>query len=102
MAKLADGIGDPAPDGRAVVIILGGELVGACGALIKRLLSVALEHQVSRAPRSGDCCGTYRISACVGRRARKQRQMELFNGLARADRAGIALTAGRETMGRRK
>ena len=48
--KLADGVGDPAPDGRAIVIILGGQLVGPRGAFLERLVAVALEHQVGCAP----------------------------------------------------
>src|SRR4051794_34038349 len=41
------GIGDPAPDGGAVAIILGGELVCARGAFLERLVAIPLEHQVA-------------------------------------------------------
>ena len=34
--ELADSIGDTAPDGRTVVIVLRGELIGAHGAFIER------------------------------------------------------------------
>src|SRR5262249_22338573 len=48
--ELTDGIGDPAPHGLAVVIVLGGELIGARGAFLKGLVAVPLEHQVGGAP----------------------------------------------------
>jgi hypothetical protein len=48
--KLADGVGDPAPDGGAVAIILGGELVCARRAFLKRLVAIPLAHQVGGAP----------------------------------------------------
>jgi hypothetical protein len=50
--ELHDGIGNPAPGRRAVVIAVGRELVGADGSLLERFLAVALEHQVGGAP---DC-----------------------------------------------
>jgi hypothetical protein len=50
VGELADGIGDPAPDGGAVVIVLRSELVGARGAFLERLVAVPLEHQVGGAP----------------------------------------------------
>jgi hypothetical protein len=50
VGELADGGGDPAPDDRAIVIILSGELPGTGGAFLERLVAVALEHQVGRAP----------------------------------------------------
>src|SRR5258707_8301062 len=43
--ELHDGIGNPAPGRRAVVIAVGRELVGADGSLLERFLAVALEHQ---------------------------------------------------------
>jgi hypothetical protein len=49
VGELADGAGDPAPHG-TIVIVLGGELVGALDALVERLIAVALEHQLRRTP----------------------------------------------------
>jgi hypothetical protein len=48
--ELADGVGDPAPHVRAVVIVLRGELVGARRAFLKGLVAVPLEHEVGGAP----------------------------------------------------
>ena len=48
--KLADGIGDPAPDGLAFVIVLRGEFVGACGTFLNGLVAIPLEHEVGGAP----------------------------------------------------
>jgi hypothetical protein len=48
--ELADSIGDPAPHGLAVVIVLCGKLVGARGAFLKGLVTVPLEHEVGGAP----------------------------------------------------
>jgi hypothetical protein len=48
--ELDDGIPDPAPDRDAVVIVGGGELIGARIAFLERLLAVALEHQIGGAP----------------------------------------------------
>jgi len=45
VGELLDSCGDPAPDGRPVVILAGREFVDAFGALLERLLAVALEHQ---------------------------------------------------------
>jgi hypothetical protein len=50
VGELADGIGDPAPHGLAVVIVLRGKLVGARGAFLKGLVAVPLEHKVGGAP----------------------------------------------------
>ena len=49
VGELADGVDAP-PDGRAIVIILGGKLVGARGAFLERLIAVPLEHQVGGSP----------------------------------------------------
>jgi hypothetical protein len=48
--ELADGVGDPAPHGLAVVIVLRGEFVGARSAFLKGLVALPLEHEVSGAP----------------------------------------------------
>jgi hypothetical protein len=48
--QLAYGIGGPAPHRGAVVIVLSGKLIGARGALVKRLFAIPLEHQTGRAP----------------------------------------------------
>jgi hypothetical protein len=48
--ELANGVGDPAPYGLAVVIVLRGELVGARGAFLKGLVAVPVEHEVGGAP----------------------------------------------------
>jgi hypothetical protein len=45
VGELCDGIGDEAPDRRAVAIALGGELVGACDALTMGVVAIAFEHQ---------------------------------------------------------
>jgi hypothetical protein len=50
VCELTDGIGDPAPYGLAVVIVLRGKLVGARSALLKGLIAVPLEHEVGGAP----------------------------------------------------
>jgi len=50
VCELTDGIGDPAPHGLAIVIVLPGELVGASGAFLKGLVAVPLEHEVGGAP----------------------------------------------------
>ena len=42
--------GYPAPHGLAFIIVLRGELVGTRSALLKRLVAVALEHEVGGAP----------------------------------------------------
>ena len=44
------GIGNPAPGHRAVVIAVGRKLVDTRGALLKRLLAIAFEHQVGGSP----------------------------------------------------
>ena len=48
--ELPDGVGNPAPSHRAVVIAGGRKLVGTRGALFERLLAVAFEHQVGGTP----------------------------------------------------
>ena len=48
--ELLDGGGNPAPGRRAVVITVGRELVSARRALLERLLTVALQHQIGGAP----------------------------------------------------
>jgi hypothetical protein len=48
--ELANGVGDPAPHGLAVVIVLRGQLVGARSAFLKGLVAVPLEHEVGGAP----------------------------------------------------
>ena len=50
VGELLDSCGDPAPDGRPVVILAGREFVDAFGALLERLLAVALEHQGGGTP----------------------------------------------------
>ena len=50
IGELSYGIGDAAPDCRAVVVILRRKLLGARGAFVERLLAVPLEHQGGRAP----------------------------------------------------
>ncbi|HET7886301.1 MAG TPA: hypothetical protein VFL62_08760, partial [Bradyrhizobium sp.] len=46
----ADGVGDPAPNRCAVVIVLGSKFMGARGAFLEGLIAVPLEHQVGGAP----------------------------------------------------
>ena len=48
--ELANGVGDPAPHGLAVVIVPRGKLVGARGAFLKGLVPIPLEHEVGGAP----------------------------------------------------
>ena len=48
--ELTDGIGNPAPDGLAFVIVLRGEFVRARGAFLNGLVAVPLEHEVGGAP----------------------------------------------------
>jgi hypothetical protein len=48
--QLADGVGDPTPHRDAVVIVLGGKLIGARGAFVVRFLAVPLDHQIGGAP----------------------------------------------------
>lgn len=48
--ELADSVGDPAPHGLAVVIVVRGELVGARSAFLKGLVAVPLEHELGGAP----------------------------------------------------
>jgi len=50
VCKLTDGIGDPAPHGLAVVIVLRGEFISARGAFVRRLVAVALKHEVGGTP----------------------------------------------------
>ena len=45
VCKQSDGIRDPAPGCRAIVIAFGRELVGARGAFRVGAVAVALEHQ---------------------------------------------------------
>jgi hypothetical protein len=45
--KLADGIGDPAPQGLAVVIVLRGKLVGARSAFLKGLWPYRLSMRLA-------------------------------------------------------
>jgi hypothetical protein len=47
--ELAYGVGNAAPDYRAVVIILRRKLIGACSAFFEGLVAGALEHQVGAA-----------------------------------------------------
>jgi hypothetical protein len=47
VGELADGVGDPAPDGRAVVIVLSGELVGARAAFVQRFVAVPLSIRLA-------------------------------------------------------
>jgi hypothetical protein len=46
----AYGVGNAAPDYRAVVIILRRKLIGACSAFFEGLVAGALEHQVGGPP----------------------------------------------------
>jgi hypothetical protein len=48
--ELPYGIGNPAPGHCAVVIAVGRKLVDTRGALLKRLLAIAFEHQVGGSP----------------------------------------------------
>jgi len=48
--ELADGVGNPAPYRGAVVIVLHSEFIGTCAAYLKRLVTVALEHELRRSP----------------------------------------------------
>jgi hypothetical protein len=48
--ELANGVGDPAPQGLAVVILPRGEFVGARGAFLNGLVAVPLEHELRRPP----------------------------------------------------
>jgi hypothetical protein len=48
--QLPDGVANPVPGRRAVGIAVGRRLVGARGVFLKRLLAVALDHQVGGAP----------------------------------------------------
>ena len=51
MASCSTAAVNPPPGVRAIMMAGGGgELVGALGALLERLLAVALEHQVSSSP----------------------------------------------------
>jgi hypothetical protein len=50
VGELPYGIGNPAPGHRAVVIAVGRKLVNTRGALLKRLLAIAFEHQVGGSP----------------------------------------------------
>jgi hypothetical protein len=50
VGELLNRRGDPAPGVSTVVIAIRRELVGACGALFKRFLAVALQHQGGGAP----------------------------------------------------
>jgi len=43
--ELGDGIGDQAPDRRAVAIVLARQRVGAFGALLLGILALAFQHQ---------------------------------------------------------
>src|SRR5438874_2174439 len=48
--ELPDGVGNPAPGSRPIVILVDRELVGTLGALLERLFTIAFEHQVGGAP----------------------------------------------------
>lgn len=50
IGERGDGIGDPAPYEDAVMVPVGRELRGACGAFIERLGAVALQHKGGCAP----------------------------------------------------
>jgi hypothetical protein len=50
VSELLDGGDNPAPGGGAVVITLSREFVGARRGFRERLLAVALEHELCRAP----------------------------------------------------
>jgi hypothetical protein len=50
VGELPNGIGDPAPDGHAVIIAGRRKLVGARCAFLKRSVAVTLEHQGGGAP----------------------------------------------------
>jgi integrase len=49
VGELADGVGDPAPNGRSIIIILGGELVGARGAFLESIPAMTLRDLRDRA-----------------------------------------------------
>jgi hypothetical protein len=48
--ELGNGGGDPAPGARAIVVAGGRELVKAGTANLKRLVAIALHHQVGGSP----------------------------------------------------
>ena len=50
VGELGNGGGDPAPGVGAVVIAIGGEVVGTRRTLLKRFVAVALQHQGGGAP----------------------------------------------------
>jgi len=48
--ELNDSNRDPAPCRRAILIITGSKLVGARHAFVKRVVAIALEHELRRSP----------------------------------------------------
>ena len=50
VGELDDGVHDPAPCGRAVVVAGGHELVSSSGAFLERLVAIAPEYQLRRPP----------------------------------------------------
>ena len=50
VGELLNSSRDPAPCRRAVLIIAGSKLVGARYAFVKRVIALALEHELRRPP----------------------------------------------------
>lgn len=65
VGQLNDGIRDPTPCRRAVLIIGGSELVGAHHAFRKRVVAIAIEHELCRSP---DVDLGYHATKVYGRR----------------------------------